>query len=57
MLLHKMFELFSLSNFFSIQAKPKILFAPGPTQKLGLLGCFWLAFEHSKTQLQKKKTF
>ena len=40
--------------FFPIQAKPKILFAPGPTQKVGLLCCFWLAFDNSKTQLQKK---
>ena len=41
-------------NFFSIQAKAKILFAPGPTQNVGLLGCFWLAFDNSKTRLQKK---
>ena len=41
-------------NIFSIQAKPKILFAPGHTQKVGLLGFFLLAFDNSKTRLQKK---
>ena len=44
-------------ELFSIHAKPKILFAPGPTQKQGILGCFWLAFDNSKTRLQKKRRF
>ena len=42
-------------ELFFIQAKPKILFAPGPTQKQGILGCFWLAFDNSKTRLQKRR--
>ena len=39
-----------------MQAKPKIIFALEPTQKVGLLRCFSLAFDNSKIRL-KKKTF
>ena len=39
---------------FSIQAKPKTVFALEPTQKGGLLRCFPLAFDNSKTLVEKK---
>ena len=42
---------------FSIQAKPKTLFALGSTQKVGHLRCFSLAFDNSKTQLEKIRQF
>ena len=37
----------------SLQAKPKTLFAKGPTQKVGLLRCFLLVFDNPKTRLKK----
>ena len=40
-------------EFVSIQAKLNTLFALGPTQKVGLLRCFSLAFDTSKTRLKK----
>ena len=42
-----------IDGFVSIQAKLKTLFALGPTQKLGFLCCFSLAFDTSKTRLKK----
>ena len=36
----------------SLQAKPKTLFAIGPTQKVGLLRCFSLVFDNPKTRLK-----
>ena len=41
-------------ELFSIQAKLEIRFALGPTQNVGLLHCFSLAFDNSKTRLEKK---
>ena len=42
-----------IDQLFSIQATQKTFFALGPTQKVGLLRCFSLAFDKSKTQLKK----
>ena len=50
-----MFQLFSLSNFFSIQAKPKNVFPLQPTQKVGLLRCFSLAFDNSTKLLVQSR--
>ena len=41
-------------ELFSTQTKLKILFALEPKQKVGLLRCFSLAFDNSKTRLEKK---
>ena len=42
-----------IDELFSIQAIQKTFFAFGPTQKVGFLRCFSLAFDKSKTQLKK----
>ena len=39
-------------ELFSVQAKPKTFFALGPTQKMGLLRYFSLAFDTSNTRLK-----
>ena len=42
-----------IDELFSIQAIQKTLCAVGPTQKVGFLRCFSLAFDKSMTQLKK----
>ena len=44
-----------IDEFFSIHAKPKTLFALRPTQKVGLLRCFSLAFNSSNISLKKRR--
>ena len=50
-----LYQFFRNRHFFSIQAKPKIVSALQPTQKVGLLRCFSLAFDNSKIRLKKKR--